>query len=337
MSNQVNAPRGLVLHNYSTGGADNVIFDSNYTVSTLSAKLNQGDPLTFAPQGTQQNVASGFSGENAMVMQYTPVVTVNGAANRTVITPANGGVVGATQCGVFHHAEYTTSDGVFTSPTHFDPLTVTNGERVKIFITKGKNQLYRIKLGTWFGADPLNGGVRFSLMPSMQVQDGTWPLSGAVGATPTAANGAVIGSNLTLMVGRGPLAGAGGTGSLTTITRWDGGPVAGYRDNPIAAEQGKALGNPFGVSNFYACPSLASDNTDTSLIDGRSEYDRAFNVAGNLKFHGFVNSDDNRPDTFGQRAANTVGNYYNTPFLEVIVSLNNHCDVAGTPGTTLIA
>ena len=166
----------------------------------------------------------------------------------------------------------------------------------------------------------------------MQLQNATWPNTGAGAANPTAANSALIGSNVALLTGRGPVGAAGGTTALATINIWNGaGAVAsGYAANPIIGD----FTTPYklGVSTFYACPSLAGTSGNPSVPDGRNEYARAAAIP--FKVLGFTQDPQNVPALFGQPANGTAGTYFNTPFLNVYGIINNHAFRPGIASVT---
>ena len=184
--------------------------------------------------------------------------------------------------------------------------------------------------------------TQFVLLPCLQIQDGTWPDTGGPNNTPTIANSCVIGSNITLMTGSnvGAAAAANTTASMATITSWQNGGAApaGYKNNPLLANQGNAAlgGNPWGVSTFYACPSLAFTNANPLVTNGSNDYSELPTAAGNLRVLGFTPNPKNVPATFGQPTnVPTAGNYFNTPFLNVLVTINNHANKPGNVGVVL--
>ena len=115
------------------------------------------------------------------------------------------------------------------------------------------------------------------------------------------------------------------------------GQPAGYADNPLIVNQGLANGNPWGISTFYACPSLAYTAANPIVINGSNDYSQAPAAAGNLRVLGFTPNPKNVPATYGQPSnVATAGNYFNTPFLNVLVTINNHANKPGNTGVTVV-
>lgn len=116
--------------------------------------------------------------------------------------------------------------------------------------------------------------------------------------------GCVIGSNLEICIG-------GGT-NLTTVN-------AAYANNPTVGANG--------TSAMYACPSLAATSANPSVANVANEYVRT-NAA--LKLLGFADDDALK----GSLVANPT--YFNTPFLNVKVLINNHINKASS-STAILA
>lgn len=326
MAYGTNAPFGLRAVSHLIGGADDIKTNSNYTIDvTTASTLNNGDPVVYAPSIADYATAGYYKGATAVITRMNPTVTLDTANTATtVVKPPVAGVFQSCQYwvnGTFYEQQYWVAGTAATST-------------VKAFVVDDPYVIWDVQLGTYMGS-VAGTTSRFLLLPSMQLQNATWPNTGGAAANPTAANSAIIGSNLELLTGRGPAAGAaGGSGSLTTVTAWDGtqAVVAGYADNPLIANYGSNTlpANPLGTSTFYACPSLAATNASPSVADGRNEYAR--DEEATLKVIGFSPNPENVPTKYGLPANGTPGTYFNTPFLNVWVMINNHVNKAGVEG-----
>jgi len=331
MAYGVNAPFGLRPYSHLNGGADDIRTNSNYVIDTVTAStLNKGDPVIFAPLIADSVVTPYYKGGQSTITRYAPTVNLQAGNNPTTVTTAPPIV------GVFMGCEYWVN-GTYYNQEYWVAGTPATSV-VKAYVIDDPNVIYDVQLGTWHGSNQA-APAQFLVLPCMQLQNATWPNTGAGAANPTAANSAVIGSNVYLLTGRGPAAaGNGWTTSLTTIEKWDGvagaAVVAGYADNPLIANYGNNAGpsNPLGISTYYACPSLAGTSANPSAPDGRNEYAR--NAAASFKVLGFTADPRNVPGTFGQPADGTAGTYFNTPFLNVYGVINNHAFRAGIASVT---
>lgn len=328
MAYGVNAPFGLRPYSHLNGGADDIRTNSNYVIDVVTAStLNKGDPVIFAPLIADSAVNAYYTGGKSTITRYNPTVNLQAANNPTTITTAPPIV------GIFQGCEYWVN-GTYYNQEYWVAGTPATSV-VKAYVIDDPNVIWDVQLGTYLGSD-VGTNTQFLVLPCMQLQNATWPNTGHAAANPTAANSAIIGSNLALLTGRGPSAGNGNTGSLTTIEKWDGaGPVvAGYADNPLIANYGGVgPSNPLGVSTFYACPSLAgTGDADPSVPDGRNEYAR--NATTSFKVLGFTQDPQNVPALYGQPADGTAGTYFNTPFLNVYGIINNHAFRPGIASVT---
>jgi hypothetical protein len=335
MAYGVNAPFGLRPYSHLNGGADDIRTNSNYVIDTVTAStLNKGDPVIFAPLAADSAVTAYYKGGQSVITRYTPTVTLQAANNATVITTAPPIV------GVFMGCEYWVN-GTYYNQEYWVAGTPATSV-VRAFVIDDPNVIYDVQLGTYQGSNGnavgAGAGTAFVVAPTMQRQVANWPNTyNGANLNPTVANSALIGSNVMLLTGRGPTAGNGSSGSLTTITVWDGGApvVAGYADNPLIANYGNNAGpsNPLGISTYYACPSLAATAADPSIADGRNEYARNANTS--FKVLGFTADPRNVPAKFGfpSDAAN-AGTYFNTPFLNVYGVINNHAFRPGIASVT---
>ena len=329
MSYGKNSPFGLKVYGHQIGGTDDIKVNSNYTISANSELLNKGDPVMYVPQSAQYNVtAGGYQGKEAEIMLYRPVVDLTADANATIIRAANGGE-GQPIVGVFQSCEYYEPNGTYVSREYWVPGTPTNGKPVIASIIDDPYVIFDIQLGTYLGANA-NVPTQFLLLPCLQIESAAagWPLTGsAAGAADgEAGNSALIGTNLTLAVGKGPSLGeAGGTDTLSSIEL--NGKSMKYQDNPLTGSKGR--------SAFYACPSIAGTNATPSVTDGLSEYSRTTANSGDLRVLGFTPDSRNVPGEFGLPGLGTPGNYFNTPFLNVLVTINKHVNKAGTIGVII--
>lgn len=328
MAYGVNAPFGLRPYGHLNGGADDIRTNSNYVIDVVTAStLNKGDPVIFAPAIADSVVGNYYKGGQSTITRYNPTVTTNAGGNPTVITTSPPIV------GVFMGCEYWVNGTYYNQEYWVAGTTATSV--VKAYVIDDPNVIWDVQLGTWFGSNQAAQG-EFLVLPCMQLQDATWPNTGQAGLNPIAANSALIGSNLALLTGRGPIGGvASGTASLTTVQKWQvgGAVVAGYNDNPLIANYGGAgPSNPLGVSTFYACPSLAGTTANPSVANGANEYAR--NATTSFKVLGFTQDPQNVPALFGQPANGTAGTYFNTPFLNVYGIINNHAFRPGIASVT---
>ena len=325
MAYGVNAPFGLRPYSHLNGGADDIRTNSNYVIDVVTAStLNKGDPVIFAPLIADSAVNAYYTGGKSTITRYNPTVNLQAANAATTIT-TNPPIVG-----IFQGCEYWVN-GTYYNQEYWVAGTPATSE-VKAYVIDDPNVIWDVQLGTWFGSDTATP-TQFLVLPCMQLQNATWPNTGHIAANPTAANSALIGSNVALLTGRGPTAGNGNTAALATIEVWNGaGAVAsGYAANPIIGD----FTTPYklGVSTFYACPSLAgTGDADPSVPDGRNEYARAAAIP--FKVLGFTQDPQNVPALFGQPANGTAGTYFNTPFLNVYGIINNHAFRPGIASVT---
>lgn len=325
MAYGVNAPFGLRPYSHLNGGADDIRTNSNYVIDVVTAStLNKGDPVIFAPAIADSAVGDYYKGGKSTITRYNPTVTLQVANNRTAITTSPAIV------GVFQGCEYWVN-GTYYNQEYWVAGTPATSE-VKAYVIDDPNVIYDLQLGTWLGSNGADA-TQFLVLPCMQLQNATWPNTGAAAANPTAANSAIIGSNIMLLTGRGTAAGnAGGTGDLATINVWNGvaAVAAGYAANPIIGD----FTTPYklGVSTFYGCPSLAGTTGNPSVADGRNEYDRTATIP--FKVLGFTQDPQNVPALYGQPANGTAGTYFNTPFLNVYGVINNHAFRPGIASVT---
>lgn len=325
MAYGVNAPFGLRPYSHLNGGADDIRTNSNYVIDVVTAStLNKGDPVIFAPSIADSAVGAYYKGGKSTITRYNPTVTL--AAGGTATSFAAG--TNPPIVGIFQGCEYWVN-GTYYNQEYWVAGTPATSE-VKAYVIDDPNVIWDVQLSTWFGSDQAEA-TRFLVLPCMQLQNATWPNTGHAAATPTAANSALIGSNVALLTGRGPVGGgAGGTTSLTTITTWNGtaAAVAGYADNPIIGGAGYTLG----VSTYYACPSLAGTNAAPSAPNGSNEYARTAAIP--FKVLGFTQDPRNVPARYGLPATGAVGTYFNTPFLNVYGIINNHAFRPGIASVT---
>jgi hypothetical protein len=248
--------------------------------------------------------------------------------------PQNG-IAGQPIVGVFQGCSYYSANGTYIEQEYWVAGTpVQSGTLVTATIIDDPFVIFDIQLGTYAGA-PFAELTEFYLLPCLQVQNADWPLTGGTNNTPTIGNSCVIGSNLTLMTGNNVADAVGGGNSATMTGITLNGDVAGYTDNPLIADQGTVTGNPWGVSTFYACPSIAVTSANPSVTNGSNEYARTVAASGDLRVLGFTPNPKNVPGTYGQPGAGVAGNYFNTPFLNVLVTINKHANKAGTVGVTV--
>jgi len=332
MAYGVNSPFGLRPYGHLISGVNDIKTNSNYTISSNSLSLNKGDPVVYTTSMAEYAiVAGGYQGQQKEIQLYNPTVTLQAGNNATIITTAP--IVG-----VFQGCSYYSANGTYIEQEYWVAGTpVQSGTLVMATIIDDPYVIWDIQLGTYLGADQAQP-TRFLLLPCLQIETAAagWPNTGtATTNAGVAASSCVAGTNIALLTGHGSFTngGAGGTQSLATITL--NGEVQNYADNPLIADQGTATGNPWGVSTFYACPSLAATTAGPSITDGRNEYARSATTA--LTVIGFTPNPKNVPGTYGQPGAGTTGDYFNTAFLNVLVTINNHASKPGIVGLTPVA
>lgn len=332
MAYGVNSPFGLRPYGHLISGVDDIKVSSNYTISANSLSLNKGDPVIYTiSMGQYAVVANGYQGKQAEIQLYNPTVALvaTGGAG-TTISPT-------TIAGVFQGCEYYTPNGTYVAQEYWQAGTATNGRPVIASIIDDPYVIYDIQLSTYSGAQFAQLG-RFSVLPCLQVESAAanWPNTGTAAAVPgVVGNSCVTGSNIALLTGNNvaALVGVNVSATMTGITL--NGAPAGYLDNPLIINQGLANGNPWGVSTFYACPSIAVSNANPGLVDGSCEYARSATTA--LTVVGFTPDPRNVPGTYGQPGLLAAGNYFNTPFLNVLVTINNHAKKPGIVGIVPVA
>lgn len=332
MAYGVNAPFGLRPYSHLNGGADDIRTNSNYVIDVVTAStLNKGDLVIFAPAIADSVVGAYYKGGKSTITRYNPTPVFGLANAATTITNGNVPILG-----VFMGCEYWVN-GTYYNQEYWVAGTPATSE-VKAYVIDDPNVIWDVQLGTYLGSD-VAAPTQFVVLPCMQLQDATWPNTGHGAANPTAANSAIIGSNLALLTGKGPAdGGRAGSGSLGTITEWNGGAavVAGYADNPVIGD----FTTPYklGVSTFYACPSLAALGQTGGPVDanaapdGRNEYARTATTS--FKVLGFTQDPQNVPALYGYPANGTAGTYFNTPFLNVYGIINNHAFRPGIASVT---
>jgi len=326
MAYGVNSPFGLRPYGHLISGVDDIKVSNAYTISPNSLSLNKGDPVVYTISTAQYGVvAGGYQGGTAAIQLYNPTVTLRASGTATTISPI-------TIAGVFQGCEYFTPNGTYVAQEYWQAGTATNGKPVVASIIDDPYVVYDIQLSTYCGAQFAQLS-RFSVLPCLQIESAAagWPNTGTDAAVAgVVGNSAIIGTNLALLTGNNVGAGAANnvTATMTGITL--NGAVAGYVDNPLIVNQGTANGNPWGISTFYACPSIAVSTANPGLVDGSCEYVRSATTA--LTVLGFTPDPRNIPGRFGQPGNNTAGNYFNTPFLNVLVTINNHAKKPGIVG-----
>lgn len=331
-----NGPWGLKPWGHLISGVDGLKANiGRYTIATQSASLNKGDPVMLTPANGQYALDIYTNGSQGEIQLYNPTVTINAAGNVNTVIPANG-IAGQPILGSFIGCKYSIGTTLFDQEYWIQGTVATSPVIAEVY--DDPFIIYDVQLGTYTGAN-LAANTQFNLMPALQLQNATWPTTGAAfaGANNTIANSTIIGSNVRLITGTsiGALA---NTVTLTTvqINGVVGGNGIPYKDNPLLANYNTALGNPYGVSTFYACPSLSYHNVGNGGVDGRNEPVK--NATAELKILGFTPHPKNVPGRYGvalNGQGATAGNYYNTPFLNVLCTINNHVHKPGTVAVTV--
>lgn len=332
-----NGPWGLKPWGHLIGGADGLKANvGTYTISTQSASLNKGDPVMLTAANAQYAIVPYSNGSQGEIQLYNPAVTINAGGIINTVIPVNG-VAGQPILGSFvgcsysigttlYDQEYWIAGTVATSPVY---ATVYDDPFI----------IYDVQLSTYTGAY-LTTPTQFNLMPALQLQNVSWPTTGAniAGLNQTIGNSSIIGSNVPLLTGSAIGGPKPNIVSMATVTVNGvvGGNGTPYDDNPTLANYGTPQGNPYGVSTFYACPSLSYNFSNNGSPDGRNEPTK--DATQSLKILGFTPHPKNVPGAFGVALYGqpaTVGNYFNTPFLNVLCIINNHVHKPGTVGVTV--
>jgi hypothetical protein len=332
-----NAPFGLKPWGHLISGVCDIkAATGKYTISAQSGTLNKGDPVMITPANGMYALGNYYDGSQTEIQLWNPVVTINAANAPATIAITNSGVATQPILGVFAGCRYTIGTTLYEQEHWIAGTAATS--KVEAMVYDDPFIIYDVQLGTYTGA-AAGTPTQFNLMPALQQQNAAWPTTGAAfGANPTIGNSSVIGSNMLLLTGS--YVGVQGTLTLAgvTVNGVVGGDGTPYADNPLIANYGTALGNPLGVSTFYACPQLCVTNANPLVVDGRNEPVIARNANAPLKVHGFTPHPTNVPRAYGvalNGAGATPGNYYNTPFLNVLCTINNHVNKPGTVGVTV--
>lgn len=349
MNYRKNNPRGLIPVGHITGNVYNPFTSTNkYTLDPSTPSLQNGDGVIISPKAASYPINMYYPGDKPMVRLYLPVVTIHEAGNRATITLSGCANADTPIHGVFQNCTYTpAAGGKAIVQEYWIAGTIATSEVIATIIDD-EGVIYKTTLGTYTGsmltADPETTGTKFNTMPAIQREIvNAWPTTSAdyADTNPTLANSCVIGSNLAFLTGdylTDADAGATKVGSLSTvkINNVLGGDGRPYKDNPQIANQGNPLGNPFGVSTFYACPAIQITNAVPAKVDGRNEPEIS-RTHGPLRLIGFVDTQENKPYAYGVGKYNgagpdqkenpilpALGNYENTPFMQVRVMINNH-------------
>lgn len=299
MAKWQNAPYGLVPYQSTVGGAW-TIKTTTYQISTITDET-----------GTTGYSHSLFTGDP--VVRGTSISGAPGFGaigsvqiynpNYTDGTPSTfAGVGAAPLLGVFAGCEYTSIDAavnnIIRRPYYPGSQQVVPGSEIKAFIVDDPSTIFKIKVSTNIDANA-NAFVAKPCLPNLNPTGGApFPLSGSFGA------------NFALMIG-------GGTNFSTVVNAYTTATGVQYANNPTS-------GNiRTGLSGFYLC-------ADTSTAANYNNHDYNKNVTTlPLRAVGYVNNPDNVAAP-GLALADT-------PFLEVLVTINNHVYAQGSASTVYIA
>ena len=331
-----NGPWGLKPWGHLIGGADGLKANvGTYTISTQSASLNKGDPVMLTAANAQYALTQYYNGSQGEIQLYNPAVAINAANTPNTVIPVNG-VAGQPILGSFNGCSYSIGTTIYNQEYWIAGTIATS----PVFATVYDDPfiIYDVQLSTYTAAS-LATNTQFNLMPALQLQNANWPTTGlAMNANnSTIANSTIIGSNVPLLTGSS-IGVLGNTVSMATVqvNGVVGANGTPYDDNPTLANYGTPQGNPYGVSTFYACPSLSLNTANNGNVDGRNEPTK--NATQSLKILGFTPNPKNVPGAYGVALNGqpaTVGNYFNTPFLNVLCIINNHVHKPGTVGVTV--
>ncbi len=204
--------------------------------------------------------------------------------------------------GVFMGCEYTLPTGVLVkSPFWPGGTTTLAGSTIKCWVVDDPTVVYDIQLSTHVDANANNFN---GLAPVLPIYN---PAGNNAGATLAGSFGANFALNI------------GGSGSFNTINDSNGNNL-GYANNPATGS------NYTGQSAYYL------DVTTTTGGVLTHDYNKTL-VTLPLKAIGYTRNPNNIPRA--NPTSITAPTMANTPFLNVMVMINNHAYKAGTLGATL--
>jgi hypothetical protein len=324
-----NSPFGLKAHGHLIGGSSAIKQNSNYVISASSEMLNKGDIVTYSSISADYDITAFDNGGRAEIKLYNPTVSAKTSGTATTVeSPFKKAV------GVFQSCSFEVN-GKFIEQNYWIPGTIVSSPVIAT-IVDDPYVIWDVQLSSYTGARfaALN---QFALLPCMQIQNAGFPNTGAGGPTaPALVKSAILGSNIEFLTGSnvGAVAGVDVSATMTGVVINN--VVAGFKDNPLMANQGTANGNPLGVSTFYAVPSLAYTDANPLVTDGWNDYARDEAM---LKVIGFTPDPRNVPAINGVHPTDPTqqekGTYFNTPFLNVLVMINNHVNKAPTASAVI--
>lgn len=302
MAYGVNAPFGLRPISSITGGSWTEKVNEYYISSTTANGITTGyanpiftgDPVVFNTANTAPvNGVGGYLVTAGTIAVYSPRYTDN-APSTFAAAPILGVFMGCE-----YYSTVTGTNNLIKSPYWPGGAQVIPGTPIKAYVIDDPEVVYDIQTSTHIAAaaNAFNG-----LAPVLPVHN---PAGDNDGATLAGS----FGSNFALNIGGG--------GNFGTIQA--NGNVIGYTDNPAT---GSTL---TGQSAFYL------DVTTPTGGDLTHDYNKTLATLP-LKAIGYTRN----PNNIAQlNPVEFAGNYTlaNTPFLNVMVMINNHVWKAGTPGT----
>jgi hypothetical protein len=311
MAYGVNAPFGLRPYSSISGGS--------WTEKTNEYFITPAYPISIF-SGDLVVLSASLASINTIAL-YLPTYTAQAAGTINTFTQTTPVL------GVFVSCQYfDVTNKLVQSPFWPAATAVYPNTTVKAFVIDDPDVVWDVQISTPINA--LAGGAGFAggVVPGLSAA----PLFPSVGAS--AATSAGIGSTYSIM--------GGGGVNFNTVANPNGGV---YANNPTSTMTDQALGtgitvfgtNPYGgntrsgQSGAYLCVNTAGANTTT------------FNGVGGFNT---INNYDRRPATlplkvlgFTPDPNNTAAvgaTLQTTPFLNVLVTINNHVWRAGTVGQT---
>lgn len=300
MAKWQNAPYGLVPFQSTVGGA--------WTIKTNTYRITTTTDET-GTTGYSRNLFTGDPIVRGTSISGAPGFGAIGDIqvynpNFVADVPSTfAGVGAAPLLGVFAGCEYTSIDAsvnnIIRRPYYPASQQVVPGSEIKAFIADDPSTIFKIKVSTNINAEafPTFNFVATPYLPN---------LNPAAGLTRAGS----FGANFALMIG-------GGTNFNVVRNAYNNLTGIAYANNPTSGSVRT------GLSGFYLC-------ADTSSVAdyNTSDYVKTTTTLP-LRAVGYVNNPDN--------VAAPGLTLETTPFLEVLVTINNHVYAQGSASTVYIA
>ncbi len=323
MAYGTNGPFGLRALNNNTGSnwverstAYNIPNTGGNAPVGYGVSIFQGDLVRLSPVATEVNT----------INLYLPVFT------QTTANAANTFAQAYPALGVFQGCTYYDTSNKLQRERFWPANTaIYPGTTITAYVNDDPNVVWEVQASTYINASAADfaGGSAAGTSAS--------PFS--PGTSGTAAKTSGIGSNFSIM--------GGGGINFNTIPIDPANPTGEkYTNNPVSTMTGAADGtavtvfgtNPYGgdikskISGAYLCVSTYGNNNDaantflgTGVYNAAKDYDHTVATLP-LKLVGYSSKNIIRPGKTLQT----------TPFLTLLVTINNHVFKPGTPGQTFV-